>query len=436
MILLINPKTIKPSELQNEFFREPSLGILYIAAVLDNYGLDVDVLDLEQYPELNEDSLRDLIIDKISNKQVIGITSLTNNFDLVLNIVNIVKNQDNNKVIVLGGPHVSFLYKDILQSNKNVDFICIGEAEKSFLQLSNILMEYNNEDRESKIQKIKGLAFIDSKGELTFTGYPNPIEIETLPLPARYKLENTARFYKVANIIVNRGCPYQCSFCSRQNLFRNVRIRSIDSIHSEIMDILSYQNYNYINFYDNINIDRVFFKNFLNMFISNKINIPWGCELRVDNITDKEAFLLKNAGCRLVATGIESASISVLKQNLKYQNPKDVMRGIINLKKYKIPIQAYFVLGLPGETEESFYETIEFIKKIPFDENDKINYFVATPYPGSQLWEQKERFHLNIIEYNFSKYDCQHIIFETIDLNKEILDRLFRDAKAIELYYQ
>ncbi|MFX0032009.1 MAG: B12-binding domain-containing radical SAM protein [Candidatus Hermodarchaeota archaeon] len=436
MILLINPKTTKPTELQSEFFREPSLGILYLAAVLDNYGLDVDILDLEQYPELDEDSLRDVIIEKITNNQIIGITSLTNNFKFVLKIVNIIKNQNNNKKIVLGGPHVSFLYKNILQSNKNVDFICIGEAEKSFLQLSNILIEDNDQQCESKIQKIKGLAYIDSKGELIFTGYPDPIEIETLPLPARYKLENTARYYKVANIIVNRGCPYQCSFCSRQNLFRNVRVRSIDSILSEIIDILSYQNYNYVNFYDNININRVFFEDFLNMFISNKITIPWGCELRVDNITDKEASLLKNAGCRLVATGIESASINVLKQNLKFQNPKNVLKGIRNLKKYKIPIQAYFVLGLPGETEESFYETIEFIKKIPFDRSDKINYFVATPYPGSQLWEQKEKFNLNIIEYDFSKYDCQHIIYETLDLNKEILESLLLDAKAIELYYQ
>jgi radical SAM superfamily enzyme YgiQ (UPF0313 family) len=315
----------------------------------------------------------------------------------------------------------------------------VGEAEKSFLQLVNVLLDYNEKKtqyNELKIRKIKGLAFIDLEGELTFTGYPDPIDIETIPLPARYKLEYITHYYKVANIIINRGCPYQCSFCSRQNLFRNVRIRSTNSILSEIRDIISYQNYNYINFYDNINIHKEFFKEFLDMFIENKINIPWGCELRVDNITDKEAYLLNSAGCRLVATGIESGSLKVLKQNLKYQNPKDVMKGIINLKKYKIPIQAYFVLGLPGETEGTFNETLDFIKSMPFNTDDKINYFIATPYPGSRLWEEKEKFNLKIIEYDYTKYDCQHIIFETGDLNKEILERLYRDAKAIELYYQ
>lgn len=438
MILLINPKTTKPSEFQSEFLREPNLGILYIAAMLDRHGLDVDIFDLEQYFELNEKSIRDVIIEKIRDKKVIGITSLTNTSDLALKIVNIIKEYSREKLVVLGGPHVSFYYKEILQSTKNVDYICVGEGEESFLQLSKVLLDCNDknpQNYEAKLEKIKGLAFINLKSKLIFTGYPYSIDIETIPLPARYKLESTGD-YQVANMIINRGCPYHCSFCSRQKLFKNVRIRSVDSILSEIRDIIAYQNYNYINFYDNININASFFKDFLNMFIESKINMPWGCELRVDNITDDQAYLLKSAGCRLVATGIESASIEVLKQNLKYQNPKDVLNGIINLKKYNIPIQAYFVLGLPGETESTFYHTIEFIKTLPFNVDDKINYFIATPYPGSRLWEERDKFKIKIIEKDFAKYDCQHIIFETPDLKKEVLEKLYQKAKAIELYFQ
>jgi radical SAM superfamily enzyme YgiQ (UPF0313 family) len=172
------------------------------------------------------------------------------------------------------------------------------------------------------------------------------------------------------------------------------------------------------------------------MFIENDIKIPWGCELRIDNLTDEEAHLLKIAGCRLVASGIESANIEVLKKNLKYQNLEGVKEGIFYLKKYEIPIQAYFVLGLPGETIETFNETIEFIKNLPFNENDRINYFMATPYPGSRLWSEQEDFSIKIIESDFSKYDCQHIIFETAKLEKKTLRELYIKAKKIELYYQ
>jgi len=439
MILLINPKTTKPTEFQSEYFREPSLGILYLAAVLDQNNLDVDILDLEQFLDLKETKLEELIIEKIQNYEIIGITSLTNTFKLALKFVNIIKQYDNRKYIILGGPHVSFLYEEILQSYKIIDFVCIGESENSFLHLVEILRTIINNNKkirnyESNLQKIKGLAFINSDGKLIFTGYPEIIDIETIPSPARYKLEHIHHYYRVANVIINRGCPFQCSFCSRQNLFRKVRIRSISSILSEIRDIISFQNYNYINFYDNINIDKDFFKKFCNIFIENNLKIPWGCELRVDNITKADARLLKTAGCELIATGIESASIEVLRKNLKYQNPKDVIEGINNLKKYQIPIQAYFVLGLPGETEETFYETIDFIKSLPFDKNDTINYFVATPYPGSRLWEEQQIFNINIIETDFTKFDCQHIIFETEDLDLNTLQKLLKTANEIEKY--
>jgi radical SAM superfamily enzyme YgiQ (UPF0313 family) len=171
------------------------------------------------------------------------------------------------------------------------------------------------------------------------------------------------------------------------------------------------------------------------MFINNKLKIPWGCELRVDTISDEEAYLLQKAGCRLIATGIESANIDVLKRNFKYQDPVKVKNGIISLKKHKIPIQAYFVLGLPGETEDTFSETIEYIKELSLEKGDKVNYFVATPYPGSQLWDKKEDFSIKIIENDFTKYDCEHVIFETSNLNKTKLDKIYSVAKKIELSY-
>ncbi len=441
MILLINPKTTKPSEIQTDFFREPNLGILYLAAVLDSYNIPVDILDLEQFINMNKVELKKLIKTKIVNYKIFGITSLTNTFNIALEIARIIKEQDINNCIILGGPHVSFLFREILENDykteKLINFICVGEAETSFLKLIKILrvkLERNKriEDFEVDLNSIKGISYINSKGEFIFTGYPDKlIDVESLPLPARYKLTQDKYFYNVANVIINRGCPNQCSFCSRTKLFKNVRIRSINSILTEIRDIISMQSYNYINFYDNINIDKEFFKDFCEMLIDNHIKIPWGCELRVDNISMEDAKLLKEAGCQLVATGIESASKTVLRKNFKFQDPINVYQGVSNLKEYSIPIQAYFVLGLPGETEKSVHKTIEFIKKLPLGYNDIINYFVATPYPGSRLWEDKI-FNIKIIEDDFSKYDCNHLIFETEELNKSLLNKLFLIAKDIE----
>jgi len=440
MILLINPKTTKPTEFQTDFFREPNLGILYLAGILEQNNIPVEILDLEQYSGLEPEELNKIIIEKIEHYEIIGITSLTNTFYLTKQIVELIKKSNREKIVVLGGPHVSFQYDEILKTEPLIDFICIGESERSFLELTNLLIQKppnitNSQAFGREVNAIKGLAYRNLEGNVIFTGLPDPIDIETIPLPPRYLLSQENLYYKVASVIINRGCPNACSFCSRQKLFPKTRIRSLSSILSEIRDIISYQTYNYINFYDNINIEKKFFQNFCRLFIDNKIKIPWGCELRVDSITVEDATLLKEAGCKLIATGIESASLKVLKNNLKYQDPKRVLSGIKHLKGEDIPVQAYFVLGLPGETELTFQETLDFIKELPLDANDKINYFVATPYPGSRLWDEQESFNINIIEYDFTKYDCQHIIFETSDLSVQKLENLFEIAKDIEQFF-
>jgi len=437
MILLINPKTTKPTEFQTDFFREPNLGILYLAAILDQNNIPVEILDLEQYYSLEPEELNTIIIEKIDQYEIIGITSLTNTFHLALKIARLVKNYDHKKIVVLGGPHVSFQYEEILNKETIIDFICVRESENSFLELAKILISAinNNEliqNYEKELDEISGLAYKNLRDEIKFTGFPKPVDVEKIPLPARYLLSQEVFYYRVANVIINRGCPNQCSFCSRQKMAPVVRIRSLGSILSEIRDISTYQTYNYINFYDNININRIFFHNFCRLFIDNKIKIPWGCELRVDSITAEDARLLKEAGCKLIATGIESASLEVLKNNLKYQDPKQVVTGIRHLKEVNIPIQAYFVLGLPGETEISFHKTVEFIKNLPFNEDDRINYFAATPYPGSRLWDEKDYFKIKIVENDYTKYDCQHIIFETKDLDLKKLNNLLNIAKETE----
>jgi len=441
MILLINPKTTKPTEFQTDFFREPNLGILYLAAILEQNNIPVEILDLEQYYGLEPEELNKIIIEKIKQYEIIGITSLTNTFYLVKQIAELIKRSNKEKIVVLGGPHVSFQYEEILKIEPVIDFICVGESETSFLKLINLIFREKNNLMSSQmfgreLDAIKGLAYRNLEGNVIFTGLPKPIDIDTIPQPPRYLLSQENFYYRVASVIINRGCPNSCSFCSRQKLFPKTRIRSLDSILSEIRDIISYQTYNYINFYDNINIDRKFFHGFCRLFIDNEIKIPWGCELRVDSITAEDARLLKEAGCKLIATGIESASIKVLKNNLKYQDPKRVLSGIKHLKAVNIPIQAYFVLGLPGETELTFQETLDFIKELPLDTDDKINYFAATPYPGSRLWDERERFNINIFEFNFTKYDCQHIIFETADLSVQKLENLFKIAKDIEQFFK
>jgi len=87
MILLINPKTTKSTEFQTDFFREPNSGILYLAAVLDQNNIPVEILDLEQYYSLEIEEQNKIIIEKIEQYEIIGITSLTNTFYLAKHFI-------------------------------------------------------------------------------------------------------------------------------------------------------------------------------------------------------------------------------------------------------------------------------------------------------------------------------------------------------------
>ncbi|MHA1725214.1 MAG: hypothetical protein ACTSXH_10295 [Promethearchaeota archaeon] len=99
MILLINPKTCKDNSKKEVCIREPNLGLLYLAAILDLHYIPVDILDLEQYLSNEMDSLNKLIKKKTKNYEIIGITCLTNTFHLALNLARVIKsiNQKKNR---------------------------------------------------------------------------------------------------------------------------------------------------------------------------------------------------------------------------------------------------------------------------------------------------------------------------------------------------
>ncbi|MFX0136965.1 MAG: B12-binding domain-containing radical SAM protein [Candidatus Hodarchaeota archaeon] len=416
-ILLINPRTELDIS-SRKFNREPPSGILILCAVLRNLGYKVDFIDLSIE---NETQLNLLLKNEPS---FVGITALTNTFPLSLQILNKIKALNPQIKTIIGGPHATFQVKEAL-SKIEIDYVIIGEGEQSLPLLLNKLLQ------NSFISDIPGVAYKE-KNNFIINNQSSSINLDKIPLPARKILKPK---YQVADIIVNRGCPFQCSFCVRQKLFQNVRIRNPKSILNEIYQIIEL-NYEYFNFYDNINISNQFTNKLCSEMIKNKISLPWGCELRVDLLNKELAVKLAEAGALAIATGIESGSKEVLQINNKKQDLKLVRKGIDNAKKAKLSVQAYFIIGLPGETKETFQETKEFINSLNLEPGiDRINYFIATPYPGSDLYQNQKKYGIRIFEDNLEFWDCEHIIFETKTLNKEEIEEMVLYGKELEKIY-
>lgn len=438
-----------------QFHREPPSGILLLAAILETAEYSVDILDGSIHENVEEE-----LINVALNYRCFGLTALTNTFHKAIKYAQIIRTRNPEAFIVIGGPHASFTYEEILQQYPEFDVVAIGEAEGTIIPLMTWLLEdpvqfgRNIIDRPRSTfdkspttipigcairttkDQVKILFYTDNHVQpkhfnplsytIFFSGWPKPVNLNQNPLPARHLLHAV---YDVANVSFNRGCPNQCSFCSRQRLFSHqVRVRDLNQIQSELQEIMANYKYKFVNFYDNVNIQPKIFREFLQMLIKMRFKIPWGCELRADILTYEDCLLMKKAGCVGAATGIESADDGVLRANFKYQDPEKVRIGIQNLKKAGIKVQAYFVVGLPGDSKQSFQTTLEYFKTLNLDNQDEVDFFIATPYPGSKLCDQRAEFGIDIKMVDFRFYDCEHFIFETSLLKKRDIYAMYQES--------
>ncbi len=418
-ILFINPRT----ELEigtKVFHREPPNGLLILCAILENAGFDVDFLDLSVKRP------KDLMNYLSEQPKIVGITSLTNTHNLAMEVLTQVKDTSKDIVTLYGGPHATFKYADILQENENVDFVLCGEADRTILDFMRVIAE---KTQDLHNYNVPNLAFRE-ENKIVYSESYVPANLDKLPLPARHLFN--LQDYQVGTILVNRGCAFNCAFCVRQKIFQRVRYRNPQDISHE-MQILSRLGFKFVNLYDNINMDRDFAIKLCREIEDSNIDLHWGCELRADRISVELARALKRAGCVIIATGVESGDPKVLKRANKFQDLTKVKAGISAVKSVGIPVQAYFILGLPGETEVSFLKTKKLLEEIKLDPgSDSVNFFAATPYPGTALYEQPKKFGIRILHENWDLYDNEHLIMELDSIRFERLKEIFEKGKKIE----
>lgn len=388
-----------------------------MGAILEESGVNVDVLDLSGIQD--KEKLLQTCLDKDPN--FIGLTCVTNTYNLAQNLVDYVKKHSNAKIL-FGGPHAAFTPEYIL-SNNIADYVCLGEGENTIKQM---VVE------KKPLKNIDAIAYLNNN-DIIKQHQTIPVDLGTMPLAARH-LYN--RQYDVASIIVNRGCPFQCIYCVRQRLFSKVRLRPVDKIIQELHQVEDLH-YKYANLYDNININSDYVKSLCTAIAQEGFSIPWGSELRADQVTSSLAKRLGRAGCIAVGVGVESGSEEVLASAGKYQKLKKVKKGIQLLKDQNIIIQAYFVVGLPGETKKSFEKTLNFLNSLDLEPGvDRVNFFSATPYPGSRLEQQADELGVTILSKNWEHYDNEHILIKTKNLSAKEIESMYKRGKEIEAYYR
>ncbi len=337
----------------------PPLGLLYVAAVLENAGYDVIVYDMRE---------EENTIENCPHSSVYGFTSATPQFNEVQKSVQYLKSRDPGSFTVLGGHFASWQPKEAI---KFFDCVVVGEAEAIILGII--------ERRQCGIVD----AVWASKRQ----------NVSDIPFPARH-LMNKERIIsekitggKIATTIISsRGCPHRCAFCA--NLPQKVRYRSSENFIAEIKQIVRDYNCRSFKFLDDnflVNLNHV--KSICNGI--KDLGITYRISARSDVLTEEKCLLLKSSGIDEVALGIESADDVVLKKIHKRETVADHRAAIALLKKHDISVRIYLMVGLPGETKETIEKTKQFILET---RPDRWIVSMLVPFPGSPIWENPESY--------------------------------------------
>ncbi len=192
---------------------------------------------------------------------------------------------------------------------------------------------------------------------------------------------------KIGTVITGRGCPYQCIFCSHnRTIFKSkIRLRSAKSVVDEMEYLVDRYDVGEFNILDDsftIDVERSI--EICRLIRKKRLNILWSCNSRVDRAIDNLYDELSAAGCRWILFGAESGSqpiLDYLKKNITLQQIED---SIKLCKKYRMTSMCSFMLGCPGETNETIAETLRFVKKV---NPDLVLYCIFTPLPGSAIFD-------------------------------------------------
>lgn len=369
----------------DSIFRFPPLGLGYLAAYLRKHGFSVELVDCTFMKESEA-------LEKVrrSKPRVIGIYSMFSMKSKALDFARSLRKDC--RLLVAGGPLPTSDPESFL---KDFDVVAIGEGEETLLELVQCF------SRGSDFSKVSGLAFSDA-GELKFTDNRGFVaDLDSLPFPSRDLFDNEAyiRFYQksegysITSLMSSRGCPFQCDFCSRPVFGNSFRSRSAKNIVDEIEEILSL-GYHRVWFADDcFTLNRERLLDICDEIIKRKLKVEWECLSRVDTINREIADQMKKAGCVRLFFGIESGNDKILTLIKKQINVEQAKQAVIISKETCIKVGAFFILGYPGESEDTVLDTVNFASSLPLN---YLSFTLPYPIPGTPLFERvKEDLILN-----------------------------------------
>jgi anaerobic magnesium-protoporphyrin IX monomethyl ester cyclase len=375
----------------------PPMAFSFLASIAEEEGFDVLVENLNaQYNEKTNRDIAELI--KREKPEIVGVHIFTNaarySYELIKEI------RPFSKLILAGGPHPTACAEEVLE--RGVDIAFIGETEISFRKF---LKAFNS---KNKFKNVKGIVYKEN-GRIIKTKLEKMIyDLDKIPMPDK-NVNRQSDYVKIKDEINNfgqilstRGCPGRCTYCF--SLFEKCfRVISAEKVFEEIKFLHEKFGINFINFIDDaftVNKKRVY--DICDLLIKSKMPIKWSCGTRVDFLDKDMLIKMKDAGCKMITFGIESAIPKTLLGMKKTANPEWYVNQADKLLKWcyelGIRVGVNILAGFPWENAEDMKFMQKYVHRIKKYVTQGFYGGILQPQPETEMYKTYAK------EYGFEKW--------------------------------
>ena len=358
----------------------PSLTFATLAAPLIKDGHCVEILDLDTASDPSYELHRTM--DNFAPDYV-GINCSSPLYYKMKDIATSVKQHNPNTIVVSGGPHPSS-FPEATLADSELDIVCVGEGD---FTMREIVAGTDWNSIQGIWHKNNGTITVNPKREYIS-------DLDQLPYPAwslfdlkKYKTPHlSCRKNPVGTMETSRGCVFGCTYCNKNIFGRTFRVKSPQRIVDE-MEYMLETGFKEIHITDDgftTNLDRA--KKVCDLISERGLKFPWNLYngVRVDRVDRDFLDRARSSGCYAMTFGVETGDPAIL-ANINKGTTLDKSRQTFAwAKETGIQTLAFFMIGLPGETEESINRTIEFAKEL---DADYAKASILLPLPGTPLYD-------------------------------------------------
>jgi radical SAM superfamily enzyme YgiQ (UPF0313 family) len=348
----------------------PPLGLMAVGAGLKQKGMDVVVYDgnIEQLP---------------LDYPAYGFGPTSPEYPSALDCLHRIKDANPSARVIVGGTHVTLLYGQCLEDGW--DGIVVGDGEEAawdaFYQHNDIGIIYRAEDRPLDQYPIPDRTLVNIK-DYNFRLYGRP----------------------ATTVMGSRGCPFKCAFCCKNN--NRVRLASAERMIEEIGIIHDQFGYDALAFPEDIFTLNKARTTKVCKYLKEK-GIIWRCLVRAD-LTVRYGMdfldMMVDSGCVGIGIGVESGSNTVLRNINKQETVEQMKQAVAMFQSRNVFIKGFFIVGLPGENEETLQETEDFLQEAQFDD---IDCKIYQPYPCSPIVDNPEKYDVHWDAIPLSTRECR-----------------------------